>query len=90
MRFSHKLILLWVIMMYGRIRALREDKDWTQQHVADILNVGQSTYSRYETGDLDVPPNILVKLAILHRTSTDYLLNLTDLKEPYPKKDTRT
>ncbi|QTH42866.1 helix-turn-helix transcriptional regulator [Cohnella sp. LGH] len=72
--------------MFTRIRALREDKDWTQKYIADLLKVSQTTYSRYESGELDLPTSSLIKLADLHQTSIDYLLNRTDRKEPYPPK----
>lgn len=75
--------------MFARIRALREDKDWTQKEIADLLRVSQTTYSRYESGELDLPTAALIKLADLHQTSTDYLLNRTDRKEPYPPKKER-
>lgn len=68
-----------------RIRDLREDNDLTQQQVADYLNVKQNTYSQYETGNRQVPTEVLIKLAALYKTSTDYLLGLTDCKTPYPR-----
>lgn len=71
--------------MYYRIRDLREDKDLTQEQLAKLLNVSQTTYSRYETGNLDIPSQSLVKLAQYYSTSVDYLLNLTDNKIPYEK-----
>ncbi|WHH57755.1 helix-turn-helix transcriptional regulator [Petroclostridium sp. X23] len=71
--------------MYERIRNLREDKDMTQTHVASYLNCSQRIYSNYERGEVDIPTGILIKLADLHNTSTDYLLNRTTQKKPYPK-----
>jgi transcriptional regulator with XRE-family HTH domain len=71
--------------MYERIRNLREDKDLTQKQVADYLNCSQRIYSNYERGEVDIPTGILIKLADLHHTSTDYILNRTGRKEPYPK-----
>ena len=68
-----------------RIRDLREDNDLTQQQVADYLNIRQNTYSQYETGSRQLPVEILVALADLYKTSTDYLLGITDCKTPYPK-----
>ena len=62
--------------MYRRIRDLREDKDLSQAGVAKILHVSQSTYSRYESGVLDVPSAVLVALATFYRVSVDYLLGL--------------
>lgn len=68
-----------------RIRDLREDNDMTQQQVADYLNIKQNTYSQYETGNRQIPVDVLVKLAALYKTSTDYLMGITDFKTPYPK-----
>ncbi|MGY3777872.1 helix-turn-helix domain-containing protein [Isobaculum melis] len=71
--------------MYYRIRGLREDLDLNQGQLAKLLNISQTTYSRYETGNLDIPSQSLIKLAQYYSTSVDYLLNLTDCKEPYSK-----
>ena len=69
-----------------RIRDLREDNDLTQQQVANYLNIRQNTYSQYETGSRQIPLEILIALANLYKTSTDYLLGITDIKTPYPKE----
>lgn len=66
--------------MYPRIRNLREDKDLTQKQMGEILSCSQRVYSNYERGDLDIPTDILIKLAIFHHTTTDYILGLTDKK----------
>lgn len=71
--------------MYERIRNLREDKDLNQKDMARILSIGQTTYSDYELGKLNIPIPILIKLAKYFDTSIDYLLGLTDTKTPYPK-----
>lgn len=73
--------------MYNRIRALREDNDLTQAQFAQLLNISQTTYSRYESGKLDVPSPSLIKLANFYSTSIDYLVNITDCKAPYAKKN---
>ena len=65
-------------MLYRRIRDLREDKDMTQVQMSKILNCSQRIYSNYERGEVDVPTEILVKLADFHNVSVDYLLNRTD------------
>ncbi|MCM1566698.1 MAG: helix-turn-helix transcriptional regulator [Dehalobacter sp. 4CP] len=69
--------------MYQRLRDLREDRDLNQQTLADLLNVSQTTYSRYESGTLDIPSVSLIKLAKFYGTSIDYLLGLTDNRKPY-------
>ena len=69
--------------MYKRLRDLREDHDLSQTEVAKILHMSQTGYSKYETGENDVPTSILIKLALLYNTSTDYILGLTNEKKPY-------
>lgn len=69
--------------MFVRIRNLREDSDKTQKEVSDYLFCDQSLYSKYERGARAVPVEIIIKLARLYGTSTDYILGLTDEKSPY-------
>ena len=71
--------------MYERIRNLREDADLTQKKIGEILNMSQTGYNQYEIGKNDIPTNILKKLAIFYNTSVDYLLELTDENNPYPR-----
>lgn len=70
--------------MYHRIRDLRKDNDLNQEHLAKMLNISQTTYSRYESGKLDIPTQSLIKIAQFYSTSVDYLLNLTDQKKRSP------
>ena len=69
--------------MFQRIRDLREDNDLTQNQIATLLNISQSTYSRYENGELEIPIQTLIKLANYYNTSIDYLVNLTDVRTSY-------
>ena len=71
--------------MYKRIRDLREDKDLNQTEVAIMLGMSQTGYSKYETGENDIPTNILIELAKFYNTSTDYILGITNDKKPYPR-----
>ena len=71
--------------MYSRIRALREDRDMNQTEMAKLLGMSQTGYSKYETGENDIPTSILIQLANFYETSIDYLLNQTDEKKRYPK-----
>lgn len=70
---------------YQRIKDARDDSDLTQDQVAEFLGIKQPQYSRYERGENDVPARILVQLADIFNTSTDYLLGRT--KNPNPPKD---
>lgn len=71
--------------MYPRIRALRQDYELSQRELAQQLGMSQTGYSKYETGENDIPTSILTKLALLYQTSTDYLLGLTNEARPYPR-----
>lgn len=70
---------------YSRIRSLREDNDLTQKKIATILNMSQTGYSKYETGENDIPTKILINLAYYYNTSIDYLLGITDIQKPYTR-----
>ena len=71
--------------MYQRIRDLREDRDLSQVEIAKMLNMSQSGYSKYETGENDIPTAVLIALAQFYHTSVDYLLGLTNVRKPYPR-----
>lgn len=73
------LSFIWVKnMLYQRIRELREDHDLTQVQMGKILSCSQRVYSNYERGELDIPTEILIKLADFYEVSVDYLLNRTE------------
>ena len=64
--------------MYKRIRDLREDHDLTQTQLAKIIGMSQTGYSKYETGENDIPTAILIKLSAYYNVSIDYLLGQTE------------
>lgn len=68
---------------YPRLRDLREDHDLSQRQIADYLGMKQPQYNRYERGLRDVPTDVLIRLAKLYKTSTDYILGLTNHSRPY-------
>ena len=70
-------------MVYQRIRDLREDKDLNQTEIAKMLGMSQTGYSKYETGENDIPTSVLIKLSEFYSVSIDYLLGLTDNKTRY-------
>ena len=74
------------VLPFENIRSLRIDNGYTQQQIADYLNVKQNTYSQYEVGTLNYSVDTLMKLADFYHVSVDYLLGRTDVKKPYPKK----
>lgn len=69
--------------MFERIRNLREDRDIKQKQMAEYLKIHQTTYSDYELGNLNVPVDVLIKLAKFYNTSIDYIVGLTDTTSPY-------
>lgn len=69
-----------------RLRDLREDHDFTQKEIAQYLHIRQNTYSQYETGARQPPLEVIIQLALYYKTSTDYVLGVTDVKSPYPRR----
>ena len=69
--------------MYKRIRDLREDCDLNQTAVAKMLGMSQTGYSKYETGENDIPTAVLIKLSRFYNVSIDYLLGETDVKNRF-------
>ena len=69
--------------MVTRIKDLREDNDITQKEIASYLHIKQNTYSQYENGQRQIPIECLIALARYYKTSTDYILGLTEQKKPY-------
>ena len=70
-------------MKYNRIRDLREDKDLNQTQLAHMLGMSQTGYSKYETGENDIPTAVIIQLAKFYNTSIDYLLGQTDNPRRY-------
>ena len=73
-----------------RLKDLREDKDLLQKDIAKILNIAQRTYSGYETEAREMSYDLLKKVAIFYNTSIDYIVGLTNTKEPYPRNKKTT
>ena len=71
--------------MYYRLKELRDEKELNQKQMGEILGMSQTGYSKYETGENDIPTPILLKLSAFHNASIDYILNATDVKQPYPR-----
>ena len=69
-----------ITMIYPRIRDLREDRDWTQEFVAEQLGIKQTTYSKYELGKINIPAEMLRKLAKLYSVTIDYLMERAEEK----------
>ena len=69
-----------------RIRALREDNDYTQSYIASLLNVGQRTYAEYELGKTRIPVESLIKLAKHYNVDMNYISGISNVKNAYPLK----
>ena len=70
-------------MFFQRLEDLRVDADQTQTAIAEVLNCKREVYRRYEKGINELPVWALIALAGYYRTSTDYILGLTDVRTPY-------
>ena len=74
------------VLKFENIRNLRIDNGYTQKQIGEYLGISQNTYSQYEIGVLNYPIDVLIRLASFYGVSVDYLLGLTDEKQPYPGK----
>jgi transcriptional regulator with XRE-family HTH domain len=54
----------------------------TKKEVAELLRIDQSTYGKYELGKREPDAEMLQRLADIYRTSVDYLLGRTNIKQP--------
>ena len=70
----------------NRIRALREDHDYTQTQIAEILHIGQRTYADYELGKTRIPVDSLIILAKFYDVDMNYISGISDIKKPFPEK----
>ena len=66
-----------------RLKDIREDRDITQKEIADYLHIKQNTYSQYESGKRQLPIVALIALADYYHVTTDYLLGVSDIPNPY-------
>lgn len=67
-------------MIFENIRNLREDSDKKQQELADYLHIKQTTYSKYELGKINIPIDVIIRLADYYHVSVDYLLGRSEKK----------
>ena len=70
----------------NRIRALREDHDYTQTQIAEILHIGQRTYADYELGKTRIPVDSLIILAKFYDVDMNYISGISDIERPFPEK----
>lgn len=75
-------------MYIKRLKDLREDNDLYQEDIARILNIKRQQYGLYETGKRTIPIDFLIILSDFYKTSIDYIVEKTNIKEPYPKRRT--
>lgn len=68
-----------------RLKDLREDNDFTQKQIAELLNCKQNTYQQYESEKRQIPIDALKKLAIFYKTSVDYIIGFTNETKPYSR-----
>jgi transcriptional regulator with XRE-family HTH domain len=71
---------------YQRLKDLREDKDLSQTDIAKILDTTQKQYSRWETGEYEIPFHNVIKLAKFYNVTIDFIANITNLPSTLPKK----
>lgn len=66
-----------------RIKYLREEKDFSQLEFSKLLNISNSTLSQYEAGNRMPGDEIKKKIAEYFNVSLDYLMGVSDIRNPY-------
>lgn len=69
------------LAFYRRLRDLREENNYTQKEIADVLFTTQPQYYRYESGLRDLPCELVIMLAKFYDVSVDYILGLSDVSK---------
>ena len=69
--------------MDNRIKDLREDADYTQTQIAEMIGITQRKYSYIETGVQPLTDELLVRLSEVYEVSIDYILKQTDVRRRY-------
>lgn len=69
-----------------RLLELREDNDYKQREIAEVINVCQTTYSEYERGETRIPVEYLLRLAKHYDVDMNYLCGISNIKRPYPTR----
>lgn len=72
-------------MLFQRLEDLRIDNDKTQLEIADLLGCQREVYRRYEKGTRQIPIDFLMRLALFYDVSIDYIVGITDNKQPYTR-----
>ena len=67
--------------MYERLKILRRKNKFNQSQIAQMLSISQTGYSKYETGENDIPTNVLIKLANIYNVSVDFILGISDIPD---------
>lgn len=74
-------------MYLKRLKDLREDAELKQINIAEKLKITRQQYGLYETGKRDIPAEYIKQLAIFYKTSTDYIMELTNEIRPYKRRE---
>ena len=70
-----------------RLKELRKARGYTQVKMQILTGIDQSDYSKIENGKRSMSFDQCRRIALALETSMDYLAGLTDVSEPYPRKD---
>lgn len=66
------------MQVYEIIRELREDNDYRQKDIAEVLKIKQQQYSVYENGKQELPTRHIKTLCLFYGVSADYILGLPE------------
>ena len=71
----------------NRIKELRKELGYKQGKLAEMLFVAQNTLSYWERGKFEPGTEILTQLSKIFNASVDYILGISDVRDPYRLHD---
>lgn len=63
---------------WERLKIIREQREFKQKEIAEIIGTSQQYYSDYENGKRDIPIRVYIKLADFYKVTLDYLAGRSD------------
>lgn len=74
--------MIWCLMRVDRLKRVREDRNYTQEQLAELANVQLHQVWRHENGKTTPDGDVVAKYAQALDVSADYLLGISDDPKP--------
>ncbi|MBE6603651.1 MAG: helix-turn-helix transcriptional regulator [Ruminococcaceae bacterium] len=76
----------WAMNYRERLKNIREDHDMTQAQIGKIIQKSQQGYNHIEMGRAELKIEDLITLCKFYQLSADYIIGISNIPSPFPKK----